>query len=130
MSYYSPLSTNHSYDRLLIRSIVIVAYLGWAAYASLYIFRPQPGTDSHIILTTAILLVFWAAFAIQRSPWTFYVYVAFPCYFWNQVVTHAAKPTIAWFRGSQKSPLIYAKLFFQATLIVGALQSMVVRETW
>ena len=107
---------------------MIVAYLGWAIYASLYIFRPQPGSDSHTIVTTVVLLAFWAMFAIQRSPWTFYVYVAFPCYFWNQVITHAAQPMVVWFRGPQKSPRIYAKRLSQAALVVGVLQSMVVRE--
>ena len=107
---------------------MIVAYLGWAIYASLYIFRPRSRTDSHTILTTAVLLAFWAMFAIQRSPWTFYVYVAFPCYFWNQVITHAGKPMMVWFRDSQNSPRIYAKFLFWTVLVVGVLQSMVVRE--
>ena len=121
------MNIHHSYDRLLIRSIVIVAYLGWAIYASLYVFRPRPGTGSHTILMMTVLLAFWTVFAIQRSPWTFYVYVAFPCYFWNQVITHTAKPLMAWFRGSPKSCRIYAKRLFQAVLVVGVLQSMVVR---
>ncbi|KAF9474339.1 GPI ethanolamine phosphate transferase 1 [Pholiota conissans] len=82
-----------TYDRFLIRGFVTAAYLGWAAYASLYIFRPLdtiPLSENSSIpnfVTTAswaILFAFWASFALQRSPWSFYIYIAFPCYFWEQ----------------------------------------------
>ncbi|KAG6845535.1 hypothetical protein H0H87_007779 [Tephrocybe sp. NHM501043] len=67
------------YERLLIRGIVIAAYIGWAAYASLYIFRPlvsgglRKATIYVDTIAAAVLVGFWALFALQHAPWTFYV---------------------------------------------------------
>ena len=115
------------YDRFLIRGIVIVAYLGWAAYAALFIFRP-PSSDIPRSITTmisvSVMLMFWAMFAVQKSPMTFYVYVAFPCYFWNEVVLHAMEPVGSWFR--ERTLGFYGRSLIQAGLVIGVLQSMVV----
>ncbi|KAF8967451.1 Phosphatidylinositolglycan class N-domain-containing protein [Flammula alnicola] len=83
-----------TYDRFLIRGFVTAAYLGWAAYASLHILRPldiiysahgTPTTISSVTICSWIILVaFWVSFAVQKAPWSFYVYIAFPCYFWEQ----------------------------------------------
>ncbi|KAG8215462.1 hypothetical protein J3R82DRAFT_9079 [Butyriboletus roseoflavus] len=79
-----------TYDRFLIRFIVIVAYVGWAAYTSIPLLPAldsPPVSAARIGLVDAFtLLTFFGsamAFWIQNSPWTFYVYVAFPCYFWR-----------------------------------------------
>ncbi|KAF8644368.1 hypothetical protein AX16_008507 [Volvariella volvacea WC 439] len=88
-----------TYDRTLIQGIVVLAYTGWAAFCALYIFKPlefrlrsssKTGIkhESSTMLTAffaALLFTFWTAFAVQRSSWTFYVYVTFPCYFWWRV---------------------------------------------
>ncbi|PPQ94801.1 hypothetical protein CVT25_007438 [Psilocybe cyanescens] len=96
-----------TYDRFLIRTFVTAAYIGWAAYASLYLFRPldhtsaaklsSPSKSPTISIQTIIgiaswttLVAFWASFAVQRSPLSFYVYIAFPCYFWNQFLVQVA----------------------------------------
>ncbi|KAG6917065.1 hypothetical protein DXG01_004037 [Tephrocybe rancida] len=72
-----------TYDRLLICGIVTVAYIGWAAYASLYVFCPSdfvgpqevPGAV-FVHATAALTLVgFWTLFALQHAPSTFYVLV-------------------------------------------------------
>lgn len=91
-----------TYDRFLIRAFVTAAYLGWAAYASLYLLRPLDNVPQAAIVATskvtsaitvaswAILVGFGISFAVQRSPWSFYVYIAFPSYFWHQFLVQAA----------------------------------------
>ena len=91
-----------TYDRFLIRGIVSAAYMGWTAYAVLHILRyqdyrpvggggkPAPLSSSTTFVVTVaswiVLLAFWTLFALQRSPWSFYVYITFPCYFWWRVL--------------------------------------------
>ena len=90
-----------TYDRFLIRGIVSAAYMGWTAYALLHIlrlrdFRSLDGgkpashsTSTTFLITVAsllVLLAFWTLFALQHSPWSFYVYILFPCYFWWRVL--------------------------------------------
>jgi phosphatidylinositol glycan class N len=118
-----------SYDRLLIRAIVIAAYTGWAAYASLFIFRPDVDTSSEfslINLTAAsILSALWILFALQRSPWTFYLYVLFPVFFWTRFFLRALRPLQVWF-WSRRQDRFCLKLIFHSILVFAALQCMVV----
>src|SRR6202042_3404365 len=64
---------------------------------------------------------------VQKSPWTFYVYVTFPCYFWNQVILHASQHVNVWFNQTERSFVSYGKALIQGSLAIGILQSMVVR---
>src|SRR6202035_4605482 len=119
------------YDRLLLQSIVIAAYTGWTGYASLFIFRPHscPSRSFGITLVTlAELSMFgalWIIFAIQRSPWSYYLYSAFPCYFWQQVL-HAMPSFWMRFTSRPRRWSFYMKLAFRFVLVFGILQSMVV----
>lgn len=121
-----------TYDRLLIRGIVTAAYIGWAAYASLFIFRPldyaTPPLKSswtHILVNTTsavTLLSFWILFAIQRSPWSFYVYIAFPCYFWQQFllqVIPVSQTRTVW-------SMNHLRVLMSACMTIGVLHGMVV----
>ena len=120
-----------SYDRFLIRAIVIVAYLGWAAYAALFVFRPPEipsSAKSHgpfvTVALISVMLILWASFAVQKSPWTFYVYVTFPCYFWNQVLLRIVNPVHRWVRERRLGS--YGSSLLQAGLVICILQCMVV----
>ncbi|KDQ33941.1 hypothetical protein PLEOSDRAFT_1032825 [Pleurotus ostreatus PC15] len=83
-----------TYDSFLIHVIVTAGYVGWAAYSSLYISRPldqslsqraSPRASTTItVLVTLVLCCSWAVFALQHSPWTYYIYISFPCFFWRQ----------------------------------------------
>ncbi|KAI6002424.1 Phosphatidylinositolglycan class N-domain-containing protein [Pisolithus orientalis] len=120
-----------TYDRLLIRAIVVVAYLGWAAYASISLLPPAASLSASRsgvvnVVTIATLLGFWAAFWIQNSPWTFYVYVAFPCYFWRESCSRGVPALCKCV--SECSPT-YRNLCVQLILVISALQSMVVAYT-
>ena len=129
-----------TYDRFLVRGLVTFAYLGWAAWGSLYLFRPldtlsdvssQPAmqTTTRFIRWTswAVLAGFWTLFAVQRSPWSFYVYVLFPIYFWREVllqcsVAHALKA-----QGVKSRPGVPIwRILGMGLMVVGALLGMVV----
>ncbi|KIM35184.1 hypothetical protein M413DRAFT_14705 [Hebeloma cylindrosporum] len=90
-----------TYDRFLIKAFVTAAYLGWAVYASLYILRPSDNSSDSLVHATStariikfaswtILIGFWVSFALQKRPWTFYIYIAFPCYFWQKFFLQAS----------------------------------------
>ncbi|TFK61033.1 PigN-domain-containing protein [Pluteus cervinus] len=120
-----------TYDRTFIRLVVVVAYTGWAAYCSLYIFRPLENAKqsvNHSLLTvifSLLLLGSWAAFAIQRSPWTFYLYTTFPCYFWHQVLVEGSV-------GITSAQLGYGNItknVLRAIPVLGILQAMVAGYT-
>ncbi|KAJ2453480.1 Glycosyl phosphatidyl inositol anchor synthesis [Coemansia sp. RSA 2336] len=84
------------YDWLLLRSIVSAGYLGWIAHSLLYIFReyvlslavvPRSARARPIaLLGLFVFAVFAAMFYRQGSPAMYYVYVAFPVYFWTDVL--------------------------------------------
>ncbi|KAL5485869.1 MCD4 [Sanghuangporus weigelae] len=83
-----------TYDRWILRVIVTTGYVGWSAFSATSLlvktlggtyFAP-PRTAALINITAScILLTFFALFVIQGEPWTYYLYVAFPCYFWRSV---------------------------------------------
>ncbi|KAJ2453263.1 Glycosyl phosphatidyl inositol anchor synthesis [Coemansia sp. RSA 2424] len=91
------------YDWLLLRSIVSMGYLGWILYSLLFIFRsyvlPVPANhdsrsnayridDSGLVAVVGFLVfaTFSLIFYKQHSPGMYYAYVAFPTYFWTDIV--------------------------------------------
>ncbi|CDO69965.1 hypothetical protein BN946_scf184836.g39 [Trametes cinnabarina] len=121
-----------TYDRLLIRGIVIAAYLGWIAFGAASILVPSSMADvadsaAFHLVAAAILGGFWALFTKQRSPWSFYVYIAFPCYFWDQALSRASGPLLKFVREGGAGPVMRYAL--RGGLVVAALQSMVAGYT-
>lgn len=125
-----------TYDRFLIKAFVATAYLGWAAYASLYILRPFDNLSDSFIQATAtariikiaswtILIGFWVSFALQKRPWTFYVYIAFPCYFWQQFSLQASALARSRLRAGAAAQ--FGSIFIRCLVVVFALLCMVVR---
>ncbi|KAG9310904.1 Phosphatidylinositolglycan class N-domain-containing protein [Chiua virens] len=122
-----------TYDRLLIRSIVIIAYVGWAAYASISLFptlcTPPAANIRNGLIDAFILLAFIGsavAFWIQNSPWTFYIYVAFPCYFWREFFLRGAPVLLS---AISQSTFSSRQLCIYGLLVV-SLQSMVAAYTY
>ena len=122
-----------TYERRLIRAIVTAAYFGWAAYASLFLFRPldyvtrliKPSWTLFVVSVAAYitLAAFWILFAIQKSPWTFYVYIAFPCYFWQQFLLQAIP---AFQTRLRNQPVNYFGVSARMGVTIAVLQGMVV----
>ncbi|KAH9915518.1 Phosphatidylinositolglycan class N-domain-containing protein [Fomitopsis serialis] len=131
-----------TYDRTLVRGIVLAAYLGWIAFGAVSIFlTPDTSTNgarrqSVVLDATALtsLVTFWAAFAKQRSPWTFYLYICFPVYFWHQALFRAKDPLRRYLRNSNNCVSDVLRLSVRGLAVVLALQSMVIgytrREVW
>ncbi|KAJ7665103.1 Phosphatidylinositolglycan class N-domain-containing protein [Mycena polygramma] len=127
-----------TYERMLIKAMATAAYSGWAAYALLFIFRPldmlgvKANSRGVTVVAGTILATFWALFAIQRSPWTYYLYIAFPCYFWHQFVVQM--PPLLQMFASQRRRLGYTRLALYGGLVILMLQSMVAayvhRSVW
>ncbi|KAF7789089.1 hypothetical protein EIP86_000022 [Pleurotus ostreatoroseus] len=126
-----------TYDRLLIRAIVVIAYLGWIAYSAIHIIPPgymQPlvGANTTIlnIIATVTLIAVWTSFVLQHSTGTLYLYVVFPIYFWHQTMSRAGgsfsylTSCITRITSSKLS----AKIAFGVVVIM-ALQSMVAGYT-
>ena len=115
----------------MIQGIVIAAYLGWIAFGAVSILLPVATSTSQDALpfhlaATSVLAVFWAVFMKQRSPWTFYIYILFPCYFWDQIFVRAGALLLSYVeRRSAKSVV---SPIMRGILVFVALQSMVVRS--
>ncbi|KAG7095750.1 hypothetical protein E1B28_006460 [Marasmius oreades] len=120
-----------TYQRTMIRAIAAAAYTGWAAYASLYVFRPlnsniQSQAKQSRVFTTvhltsfSVFSVFCAMFALEEAPWTYYLYIAFPCYFWDQTVAQVGLALDV-----KHFNLNAGKLLHRATLVVTTLIAMV-----
>ncbi|KAL6308835.1 PigN-domain-containing protein [Sparassis latifolia] len=125
-----------TYDRTLIRVIVTFAYLGWIAFGAVSIFPPEDQeansdrADSLVLDLTAALFLLgsWFLFALQRSPWSFYLYICFPCYFWYQVLGARTQfPRALSTRNVLKSSVINP--IFSGVVVVAALQGMVMGYT-
>ena len=116
----------------MIQGIVIAAYLGWIAFGAVSILLPATTSVSQDALpfhlaTTSVLVAFWTLFAKQRSPWTFYIYMLFPCYFWNQVLVRASAPLLKYVKQGQAGSVVGP--VFRGVLVFAALQTMVVCRT-
>jgi len=88
--------------------VAVFAYVGWGMYAALSIglFRSSSklgnGVDEKAngdvqtkrkqtntlgsTLALFVYLGFSALFWVEEAPWTYFVYVAWPCWFWGEVV--------------------------------------------
>ncbi|KZT65104.1 PigN-domain-containing protein [Daedalea quercina L-15889] len=132
-----------TYDRTLIRGIVCAAYLGWIAFGAVSIFVASEHADrlKHtgrpFTLDTAAascLATFWAAFAKQHSPWTFYLYICFPVYFWHQASLRALSPIRTYLKQSGDRFSGILRLLFRGLVVVGALEGMAFgysyRQVW
>ncbi|KAF7302943.1 PigN domain-containing protein [Mycena kentingensis (nom. inval.)] len=117
-----------TYERTLIQGMASASYTGWVAYASLFIFRPLdvsiPPRGGVVTALAALTLgAFWALFWTQQSPSTYYLYCAFPVYFWHQFAVQIIPLLPQWRRLDWKSIIPYT-----ASIIL-VLQSMVVAYT-
>jgi GPI ethanolamine phosphate transferase 1 len=123
-----------TYDRTLIRAIVMFAYIGWIAFSAAFILapsRPPPAASYHN--PSWIPSLFGLAtvgscvlFAVQRLPWTLHIYVLFPFFFWQDVArkVHANWSAV---RSRRLDAKWIASTLLGLLLAVAMLQSMVVR---
>jgi len=108
--------------------MVVIAYLGWAAYgATTILFPVHPSPFSTVISGVALVAlgISWTLFAIQKHPLTFYVYAVFPCYFWRVALVASVGPLLELHRSGKLQGGI--KVLLRVVFVIAALQSMVVR---
>lgn len=121
-----------TYQRTLIRSIVTIAYTGWMAYAALFVFRPldarQPISNSPYLayLACSVLLGLWSVFAIEKAPWSYYIYVAFPTYFWHEVISEVRSLVPKKKRFTANTVGNIFLWLFRSVVVIGCLLAMVV----
>ncbi|RKP36392.1 GPI ethanolamine phosphate transferase [Dimargaris cristalligena] len=99
-----------TYDWVFLQSVVTAGYLGWILYSTLFILQhyvlgsatasphsriPPLDTSAlvftHLLNTFALLILggLYTLLYVQKSPLMYYAYVAFPVYFWCEVIkTH------------------------------------------
>ena len=124
-----------TYDWLFLRALVTLGYLGWVAFAvttviDLHVLHGTIET-SRTVLTTgifgSILAALYSVLTIQRSPFTYYAYAAFPVIFWEEVFARrnsliAGKKTLL---GHIKTRYDAASLAIKAVAFVGLLEALV-----
>ncbi|PAV16485.1 hypothetical protein PNOK_0810500 [Pyrrhoderma noxium] len=132
-----------TYDRVLLRVIVIFGYVGWSLYsATSLLLRPaqrfsaQTSSKIHITINAFFLLIFTAfclLFLIQKEPWTYYIYIAFPCVFWRNVTLQLSDWKTG-VNGERSLTIPHQKLVKTGTLVLVSLQAMVLayrhRSIW
>lgn len=105
-------------------------------FSSLYILRPRDVIPtSHFassslasmitIFSGVLLLVSWALFTVQKSSLMFYVYITFPCYFWQQSLVQLI-PLFAFTVHNKNLKGHYLRGLFTGGMVIAALLGMVV----
>lgn len=92
----------YSYDRTLIRIIVTTGYIGWAVYNAFlilpnfqgleFLYDVKPSAISFWIIRVISMGVFALMsvfFVMHHSPITYYGYIAFPLFFWSEILIRA-----------------------------------------
>ncbi|KAI0035528.1 Phosphatidylinositolglycan class N-domain-containing protein [Vararia minispora EC-137] len=130
-----------TYDRTVIQVLVAFAYTGWIAFCAIALLAPSKlGSEQMLSVShspvmsaafTTLLSVLWATFALQHSPITFYVYAAFPVYFWHEVfctLWQSRRPTsLITARSAVK---IGATVLSAAMALQGMVSAYGAREIW
>lgn len=111
--------------------MVLAAYLGWIAFGAVSITLPAEniGPERSPILDMAALsclATFWAAFAKQHSPLTFYLYICFPVYFWHQSLLRSQGTIQRYFKNMNHRPVDLVRMLARGLCVVGALEAMAV----
>ena len=109
--------------------------MGWSLYSATSLllkpaqrFSAQTSSKAHIVINGFFALIFTAfclLFLIQKEPWTYYVYIAFPCVFWRNVTLQLSD----WKTGvniGRSLTIPYQRLVKTGTLVLVSLQAMVV----
>lgn len=132
--------------------IASYAYLGWSAFSATSLLLEEsafpPASKRFTALMNSFsataLLLFWSLFFWQKEPWTYYLYVVFPVYFWKTVALRSREPCRWLFgysdrknaqepgRRKVKFVVSFWELQFPKVIIASfiALEAMVVRASY
>ena len=84
-----------TYDWLFLRAVITLGYLGYITFAlttviDLHVLHgatEAKRTFNSTALFSSILVVLYLLLLLEKSRWTYYLYVAFPVAFWEEVWT-------------------------------------------
>jgi hypothetical protein len=57
-------------------------------------------------------------FTVQKSPFMFYVYIAFPCYFWQQFLVQIIPAVIAFKVQDKRMEGLYLRVLFNGGMTI------------
>jgi phosphatidylinositol glycan class N len=130
--------TQIRYDRILLRAIATLGYIGWSAYALCHILsssEPTTAQPSDALFVKVLFIAFTAmsytALFVQSSPMVYYVYLSFPIFFWHRIlqsINHWLSRSFSsdlQARG-KGNPFLWKMIY--SGFIVIALETMVVSE--
>ncbi|KAI8822461.1 Phosphatidylinositolglycan class N-domain-containing protein [Fimicolochytrium jonesii] len=93
-----------TYDWLFLRSVIALGYAGWVAYSTLFMIRgdvlnesskgkrPVSLTPANSVYATSILVSLGLGTLLyqKESPLLYYIYAAFPIFFWSETIKQRA----------------------------------------
>lgn len=132
----------HTYDWLVLRSIVVIGYLGWMSTAATFILRHFVFSDQPELLgssplklwqmavATIPLLFIASNFSFESTPLSYWVYLGFAAYL-TFLTIRDLKPLQLLFVKASRQPKDSASTAFAVfavleTMVVGYFQ----RQTW
>ncbi|KAF8527215.1 PigN-domain-containing protein [Gautieria morchelliformis] len=135
-----------TYDQWLLRAIVTAGYTGWAVYSALFVTTRHGGLiptgtyPNNSLLRRLPRFITLLAFigsslllAVRRSPLTYYAYVAFPIYFWGEVLQAifltSGYGALIPHRGQGSTPVSLGMFCLRAAAVILSLQAMVAGYT-
>lgn len=135
-----------TYDWLLLVSIVLTGYLGSILYGFAFLLRRYVLSSSQLqgvkegiglfsrgnLTFGSILALFFAKFAAEQSPVTYYLYAAFAAYYWSRIFDESSVYLAAWksalsAQGSTSQPAtqLAVTIALRVVLSLAALEIMV-----
>lgn len=126
-----PKNQSISYDWFLLRSIVTAGYIGFMAYSAdfvlrTHVFRSHSATSSPSLLGPAVAVASFTAlatrFAIEHAPPTYYLYAAFPSFFFGSLLRDPWTFRLVITRARTYSPV---RLALNGFLAIATLEIMV-----
>jgi phosphatidylinositol glycan class N len=124
-----------TYDWLFLRALITTGFLGFMAYAAttvidLHVLHGSSSTERTIASTTffsSILVLLYASFIVEKSPFMYYAYAIFPVLFWEEVYARrqglyaGTKVLFSHVRGISG----YLSFAFESALFLAVLQALV-----
>ena len=130
-----------TYDWLFLRGLVTLGYLGWIAFAvatviDMHVLQGQTGPSRTAFTSgafAAIAVATLSSLFLRNAPVTYYIYAAFPLYFWEEVLARRESLTLGCrqlFRHVQSNN-DYFILGFNALGFVAVLEALVsLQKSW
>jgi phosphatidylinositol glycan class N len=124
-----------TYDWLFLRALITTGYLGFMTYAAttvidLHVLHRSSSTkrtSASTIFFSSILVLLYASFIIEKSPFMYYAYAIFPVLFWEEVFARRQ----ALFAGTKvlfshiQGPSGYLAFALESAAFVAVLQALV-----